>query len=344
MPFEQRTVSALGTLPARAPRRYHLAGASEMSSSEGPRSRRSDARGRSERSIAPSVGERIRALRGERTVPELTKAEPIDPAAWSRWESGETVPSLANAIRICELLGVSIGELFDAPPQDTAAQVPLVSLAAAAGIEPLPDFGGVRLVPVPASWIDSGGPDVRHVAVTAPRCSVEGSPIPAGSVVVLDRGTSARTAFAGRSEPAFGLCHLAGQAPALCRIEVDVKGAEAPAIRATPLAAPERHWETRPNEPELLGTVRAVVVGWLVAANRPPSPSRPPRAAVLTPEEWALVPLSWLRLPPRVAAALKRRGPTTVGELLSDGGVWSALGTKPAATLRRALRRSGVLA
>ena len=59
-----------------------------------------------------AVGERLRALRGERTLEEVSKALNVSAMAISLWERGERIPNDDMKIRISAFYGRSISSIF----------------------------------------------------------------------------------------------------------------------------------------------------------------------------------------------------------------------------------------
>ena len=59
-----------------------------------------------------SVGERLRALRGERTQEEISKALGITKSSYAMYERGERTPRDEVKVRISKYYGVSVQELF----------------------------------------------------------------------------------------------------------------------------------------------------------------------------------------------------------------------------------------
>lgn len=59
-----------------------------------------------------SVGERLRALRGERTQEEISKELGITKSFYAMYERGERTPRDEVKVRISKYYGVSVQELF----------------------------------------------------------------------------------------------------------------------------------------------------------------------------------------------------------------------------------------
>ena len=59
-----------------------------------------------------SVGERLRALRGERTQEEISKELGITKSSYAMYERGERTPRDEVKVRISKYYGVSVQELF----------------------------------------------------------------------------------------------------------------------------------------------------------------------------------------------------------------------------------------
>ena len=59
-----------------------------------------------------SVGERLRALRGERTQEEISKELGITKSSYAMYERGERTPRDEVKVRISNYYGVSVQELF----------------------------------------------------------------------------------------------------------------------------------------------------------------------------------------------------------------------------------------
>ena len=59
-----------------------------------------------------SVGERLRALRGERTQEEISKELGITKSSYAMYERGERTPREEVKVRISKYYGVSVQELF----------------------------------------------------------------------------------------------------------------------------------------------------------------------------------------------------------------------------------------
>lgn len=59
-----------------------------------------------------SVGERLRALRGERTQEEISKELGITKSSYAMYERGERTPRDEDKVRISKYYGVSVQELF----------------------------------------------------------------------------------------------------------------------------------------------------------------------------------------------------------------------------------------
>lgn len=59
-----------------------------------------------------SVGERLRALRGERTQEEISKELGITKSSYATYERGERTPRDEVKVRISKYYGVSVQELF----------------------------------------------------------------------------------------------------------------------------------------------------------------------------------------------------------------------------------------
>ena len=58
------------------------------------------------------VGERLRALRGERTQEEISKELGITKSSYAMYERGERTPRDEVKVRISKYYGVSVQELF----------------------------------------------------------------------------------------------------------------------------------------------------------------------------------------------------------------------------------------
>ena len=59
-----------------------------------------------------SVGERLQALRGERTQEEISKELGITKSSYAMYERGERTPRDEVKVRISKYYGVSVQELF----------------------------------------------------------------------------------------------------------------------------------------------------------------------------------------------------------------------------------------
>ncbi len=59
-----------------------------------------------------SVGERLRALRGERTQEEISKELGITKSSYAMYERGERTPRDEVKVRISKYYGISVQELF----------------------------------------------------------------------------------------------------------------------------------------------------------------------------------------------------------------------------------------
>lgn len=59
-----------------------------------------------------SVGERLRALRGERTQEEISKELGITKSSYAMYERGERTPRDEVKVRISKYYGVSVQEVF----------------------------------------------------------------------------------------------------------------------------------------------------------------------------------------------------------------------------------------
>ena len=59
-----------------------------------------------------SVGERLRALRGELTQEEISKELGITKSSYAMYERGERTPRDEVKVRISKYYGVSVQELF----------------------------------------------------------------------------------------------------------------------------------------------------------------------------------------------------------------------------------------
>lgn len=59
-----------------------------------------------------SVGERLRALRGERTQEEISNELGITKSSYAMYERGERTPRDEVKVRISKYYGVSVQELF----------------------------------------------------------------------------------------------------------------------------------------------------------------------------------------------------------------------------------------
>ena len=59
-----------------------------------------------------SVGERLRALRGERTQEEISKELGITKSSYAMYERGERTPRDEVKVRSSKYYGVSVQELF----------------------------------------------------------------------------------------------------------------------------------------------------------------------------------------------------------------------------------------
>lgn len=66
-----------------------------------------------ERDFRRSFGDRIKELRiaGDMSQRELALKAGLLPSGISRWETGDTLPTVYNALLVAEALGVSLDEL-----------------------------------------------------------------------------------------------------------------------------------------------------------------------------------------------------------------------------------------
>ena len=71
------------------------------------------------RSDTPKVGARVRSLRRERglTIEQLAAATGLTKGFISQLERDRTAPSLASIARICDALGVRLGDIFEDEPR-----------------------------------------------------------------------------------------------------------------------------------------------------------------------------------------------------------------------------------
>lgn len=60
-----------------------------------------------------TIGERIRALRGERTQQAIATAVGVERQAVTQWESGVTLPSSGNLARLCDFFELSDAERLE---------------------------------------------------------------------------------------------------------------------------------------------------------------------------------------------------------------------------------------
>lgn len=58
------------------------------------------------------IGERLRALRGDRTLAEVADALGVSSMAVSLWENGKRIPSDEVKVRIAKYYGVTITSIF----------------------------------------------------------------------------------------------------------------------------------------------------------------------------------------------------------------------------------------
>ena len=58
------------------------------------------------------IGERLRALRGDRTLAEVADALGVSSMAVSLWENGKRIPSDKVKARIAKYYGVTITSIF----------------------------------------------------------------------------------------------------------------------------------------------------------------------------------------------------------------------------------------
>lgn len=58
------------------------------------------------------IGERLRALRGDRTLAEVADALGVSSMAVSLWENGKRIPSDEAKTRIAKYYGVTITSIF----------------------------------------------------------------------------------------------------------------------------------------------------------------------------------------------------------------------------------------
>lgn len=58
------------------------------------------------------IGERLRALRGDRTLAEVANALGVSSMAVSLWENGKRIPSDEVKARIAKYYGVTITSIF----------------------------------------------------------------------------------------------------------------------------------------------------------------------------------------------------------------------------------------
>ncbi len=67
-------------------------------------------------SVVQTVRNKLRVLRAERrwSQTELGRrfAEPRDPATISRWENGQTIPSVVDAFEVAYIFGMPITDIF----------------------------------------------------------------------------------------------------------------------------------------------------------------------------------------------------------------------------------------
>ena len=59
-----------------------------------------------------TVGERLKALRGDRTLEEVGKALEVTPMAVSLWERGERIPNDDMKIKIAHYYNVTVTDIF----------------------------------------------------------------------------------------------------------------------------------------------------------------------------------------------------------------------------------------
>lgn len=58
------------------------------------------------------IGERLRALRGERTQAEIAKALGLTANAISQYETGKRIPDDRIKVKIANFFGTSVGAIF----------------------------------------------------------------------------------------------------------------------------------------------------------------------------------------------------------------------------------------
>ena len=99
---------------------------------------------------SPRIGSRLRAARRTRgmTIAELASAADLSNGFISLLERDETNASVATLLRICELLGVRIGSLFEQPRTSLARKRDRDVVQLSVGLE------RVRLVSAPAARLD----------------------------------------------------------------------------------------------------------------------------------------------------------------------------------------------
>ncbi len=58
------------------------------------------------------IGEKLRALRGEKTIAQLSREMNLSPSAIGMYENGERIPRDAIKIKYAEHFNMSVGEIF----------------------------------------------------------------------------------------------------------------------------------------------------------------------------------------------------------------------------------------
>ena len=109
----------------------------------------------------PAIGRRLRALREERrvTIADLAEVTGLSKGFLSRVERDLTSPSVASLVALCQALGVSPGQVLDAPAVTVvrAADAPAVSLGGEGISERLVTPPGLRELQVIRAEIAPGG-------------------------------------------------------------------------------------------------------------------------------------------------------------------------------------------
>jgi transcriptional regulator with XRE-family HTH domain len=143
-------------------------------------------------SVSVLIGAKLRAARTGRglTLDQVAQAAGLTKGFVSRLERDDVSPSVASLVRVCEVLGLRVGDLFDPPATSVirSGEGRLINFGGSGAVERLVTPGTQTELEVIHSLIQPGGTGGEELYALA--CDVECVFVLSGTLeVVFENGT-----------------------------------------------------------------------------------------------------------------------------------------------------------